>query len=353
MLNDTSQSERLPVISLAPFLEQGTTQSELKAAAEELRRACAEHGFFYLRDHGIPIALTDKVLELARSFFLETPAEHKQAIRRKEVCDGGDGARGYQVLGENVTKGSRDWHEGIDWYSEEFCSGRPAPSLLSDGLLKANNEWPQHPADFEQAYKRYIDEAKQVGTAVLRAMQLALRLDGETKNEFVSKTRNSFWVMRAIGYPPLQAPHPSTPSEKEQLHEGVSCGEHTDYGCVTLLLADSTPGALQVLSRSGRWVNADPIRDALVVNIGDMIERWTNGEWKSTPHRVIHRGDAYRVSVPFFFEPDFDAEVRPLQTCVERTGRQAKFEPLTYGAHLVSKITGNFYQASDAGGLAR
>jgi isopenicillin N synthase-like dioxygenase len=87
----------------------------------------------------------------------------------------------------------------------------------------------------------------------------------------------------------------------------------------------------------------DPIPGAFVINIGDMMERWTNGEWTSTIHRVIHRGSNFRVSVPFFFEPDFDAVVKPLKTCVERTGGKEKFGSVTYGEHLLAKIRGNFY----------
>jgi isopenicillin N synthase-like dioxygenase len=112
---------------------------------------------------------------------------------------------------------------------------------------------------------------------------------------------------------------------------------------VTLLLADSTTGALQVQTKSGQWINADPIPGAFVVNIGDMIERWTNGEWKSTLHRVIHKGSAYRVSVPFFFEPNFDAIVKPLKVCLDRTGGEPLYEEVMYGDHLIHKIKGNFY----------
>jgi len=116
-----------------------------------------------------------------------------------------------------------------------------------------------------------------------------------------------------------------------------------DYGCVTLLLTDSTIGALEVQSKSGEWINADPIPGNFVVNIGDMIEQWTNGEWKSTLHRVVHKGSQYRVSVPFFFEPNFAAKVKPLRTCVERTGGKPLFEEIMYGDHLVGKIKSNFY----------
>jgi isopenicillin N synthase-like dioxygenase len=116
-----------------------------------------------------------------------------------------------------------------------------------------------------------------------------------------------------------------------------------DYGCVTLLLADSTTGALQVKAKDGTWITANPIDGAFVVNIGDMMERWTNGLWKSTLHRVIHKGSNYRVSVPFFFEPNFEAVIKPLEACVENTGGEARFESVKYGDHLIGKIKGNFY----------
>lgn len=112
---------------------------------------------------------------------------------------------------------------------------------------------------------------------------------------------------------------------------------------MTLLLSDSTPNALQVQLKDGSWLTANPIPGAFVINIGDMIERWTNGEWKSTNHRVVHQGSNFRVSVPFFFEPDFDAAVKPLQACVKRTGGEAKFDEVVYGDHLLGKIRGNFY----------
>jgi isopenicillin N synthase-like dioxygenase len=95
--------------------------------------------------------------------------------------------------------------------------------------------------------------------------------------------------------------------------------------------------------KDGTWLSADPVRGAFVVNIGDMIERWTNGLWRSTLHRVIHRGDAYRVSVPFFYEPAFDAVVAPLQKCVRDSGREAMHAGSTYGEHLLTKVFSNFY----------
>ena len=209
---------------------------------------------------------------------------------------------------------------------------------------------------FRECYEEYVGRMLELGTAVVWAMGVGLGL--QDSEVFVRATARSWWVMRAIGYPPLPPPPPPRPSatssaaageEKEDKDgdgdEGsLSCGAHTDYGCLTLLLADPTPGALQVQSPSepGTWINADPIPGAFVVNIGDMMERWTNGLYKSTRHRVVHRAENFRVSVPFFFEPDFDALVEPLGECVRACGGARRFGGVRYGEHLLGKVRGNF-----------
>jgi len=172
-----------------------------------------------------------------------------------------------------------------------------------------------------------------------------------------SQVDDSFWVMRAIGYPPL-------PDD----HDGFSCGAHKDYGCLTFLYADPTPSALQVFLRQTRgaslpsaapesglpaeqgtdegiWINADPIPGCVVCNIGEMWEIWSNGLYRSTLHRVIHRSANYRVSVPFFFEPNFNARIHPLAAAKRIQGDAGNIpekEPVVYGEFLMAKVAGNF-----------
>nr|KAJ3418350.1 hypothetical protein HK105_000020 [Polyrhizophydium stewartii] len=181
---------------------------------------------------------------------------------------------------------------------------------------------------------------RRVGEAIMHAMAFGLGLD---ENFFDSRMDDSFWVMRLIGYPPLDPAADGV---------GISCGEHTDYGCLTILNTDETTGALQVKSKSGEWITADPIPGAFVINIGDMVNAclrivaslqvWTNEIYTSTLHRVIHTKGNFRVSVPFFFEPNFDTVVEPLPICVERSGRPPLHKPVMYGDHLLRKVGGNF-----------
>ncbi|ORY08509.1 hypothetical protein BCR34DRAFT_626177 [Clohesyomyces aquaticus] len=346
----------LPIIDISPYLSPTSTPESRAATASAINHACTSYGFFYLTGHGIPTAKLDQIISLARAFFM-SPLSEKNKIKRYDAGgpEGGDGARGYQGMRENITLGRRDVQEAVDLYREWDHSAKE-PGKGGPGThktLQGPNLWPHIPTELKDMYEEYIEELQGVGKAIVHAMGAALGLpeamkgaDESTEDEqiFVRNTDRSFWVMRMIGYPPLETPLSQDAFSDEDITE-FSCGQHTDYGCVTLLLADPTPGALQVLLKDNKtWLNADPLPGHFVVNIGDMIERWTNGVWKSNVHRVVHRGQGYRVSVPFFYEPNFEATVRPLRKCVERMGGKGeKYGEGTYGGHLMGKVFNNFY----------
>jgi isopenicillin N synthase-like dioxygenase len=203
----------LPILSLtSPDLEH------------ELYAACRDHGFFYLTDHGIAQSDLDNILDLARRFFLESNTEDKHDIKRKPAHRGGDGARGYQVLNENVTKGLQDFQEAIDFYREfEDLGNTATPSEKKYDFLRGPNLWPAHPPELKHIYGQYIEQCKKVGAELVKAMSNALGLGDDEKDTLNKATDNSFWVMRMIGYPPLQ---------NEADEQGVSCGEHS--GIMTL-----------------------------------------------------------------------------------------------------------------------
>ncbi|KAH9864084.1 hypothetical protein J1614_010017 [Plenodomus biglobosus] len=371
--NTTAQANRLPIIDISPFLSPTATQEARKATATALNAACLDYGFFYLTGHGIPLSKLNQIIDLARQFFA-LPLAEKMAIKRFDAGgpEGGDSARGYQAVGENVSDGLQDMQEAVDWYAEWPESKREVGEGGRVKALQGRNLWPERPKEMRGVYEGYVQDVKRVGEAVVWAMGVALGLgaregekegdgngdgddDVEDEEIFVRKCRESFWVMRAINYPPLPKSFTATPtisSEEEDAATATtsqfSCGAHTDYGCITLLLADPTPSALQVQLKNGTWLNADPIPGAFVVNIGDMIERWTNGLWKSTLHRVIHTGGrdgTSRISVPFFYEPGFEVEVAPLGKIVARMEGEGeeKRKGGTYGEHLLTKVFSNFY----------
>ncbi|EMD93456.1 hypothetical protein COCC4DRAFT_164732 [Bipolaris maydis ATCC 48331] len=351
----TAHSSVLPKIDISPFLNPASPPSSRLKTAQAINAACTTYGFFYLTGHGIPQAQLDSVISLTQQFFA-LPLDEKAKIERFDAGSpqGGDGARGYQRLCTDDDRGDglQDLQEAVDFYAEwpdelrEEGDGGPG-SVKS---LQGRNLWPEQPRGLRAAYEEYIARVSGVGEALVRAMGEALELEGEEERGVIEGAcKGSFWVVRMIGYPPLPSPPASTTTTRlmrgeEEEQQQFSCGAHTDYGCVTLLLSDDTPNALQIQLKDGTWLNADPVPGAFVVNIGDMIERWTNGLWKSTLHRVIHRtGDRYRISVPFFYEPNFYAEVAPLETCVKRTGGKRVYESSVYGEHLLTKVFSNFY----------
>jgi isopenicillin N synthase-like dioxygenase len=196
----------LPIIDISPFLDPNSSSESRQKTARSLDGACRTVGFFYLSNHNIPIAELQQILSLARSFF-ELPTAEKEALKLEPAgANDGDGARGYQPIGENVTQGKRDWHEGLDLY-------RPVPSMEPPyPPIMGQNKWP--PGDFRKVYEVYIEKLLVLGGAVMSAIALGL---GEREDYFEGLVNESFWVMRAIGYPPLQF------EEKG----GISCGEHT------------------------------------------------------------------------------------------------------------------------------
>ncbi|PPQ89672.1 hypothetical protein CVT25_013858 [Psilocybe cyanescens] len=340
---------RLPIIDIAPLLNSDPCDADKRAAiASALHSACVEYGFFYLNLQAyVDPSEPEELARLAKQFFA-LPEEEKDKLSLKNQ----DSARGYARLNENVTNGKADNHEGLDFYKPVEHPDKTKP-------VWGENQWPSSIPEFKDRYEKWVDKMKTLGSILMEAMSIGLGMTSEEWHDLRSQVDDSFWVMRVIGYPSL-------PND----HDGFSCGAHKDYGCLTFLYADPTPSALQVFlqrpgavdqSKSGLpseqgqeegvWINADPIPGCVVCNIGEMWEIWTDGLYRSTLHRVVHRGSNYRVSIPFFFEPNFDAIIKPLPVMarirskggsdavkVKSTGR----EPVIYGDFLVSKVGNNF-----------
>eukprot|EP00475_Leptophrys_vorax_P010287 TRINITY_DN16924_c0_g2_i2.p1 TRINITY_DN16924_c0_g2~~TRINITY_DN16924_c0_g2_i2.p1 ORF type:complete len:210 (+),score=40.84 TRINITY_DN16924_c0_g2_i2:55-630(+) len=160
---------------------------------------------------------------------------------------------------------------------------------------------------------------------------------GLSQDFFNPYFNHPFWVMRIIGYPPSVV--------QANSDDELGCGEHTDYGCLTLVNPDPIEHTLQVRNKdTHEWMNADPVPGAFVVNIGDMLAYWTNGVYRSTPHRVLRpqSSQGYRVSVPFFFEPNFNAEIHPLPMFKKDTDQQSGQVKVVYGEHLTARVLSNF-----------
>ncbi|WVQ80705.1 hypothetical protein IAT38_002810 [Cryptococcus sp. DSM 104549] len=311
-------TERLPIIDISPYLDPESTAEARKTASQTLDKACREFGFFYVTGHGLAPEYLKSLLKHGHEFF-ELPQENKDKIH---IFKSQDGVRGYQKLGENVTYAKRDQQEALDIY--------PEPEEPTADRLNGSQLWPSADdlPEFKTTMLEYTEKMKKVGHAFMRAMSDALG----PHPIFEELQKDNYWVLRVIGYPPLP--------EGFDADKGISCGAHTDYGCLTFLLADDTPGALQVESKDGSWIPADPVPGAFVVNIGDIIDTLTGHQYKSTYHRVIHRGSNYRVSIPFFFEPQRDQVIQTLEGFLP--AGETPVKPFTYFDHLKSMIYNHF-----------
>lgn len=281
-------SDDLPVVDIAPLV---SGQGDPHAVAARIGRACRDEGFFYIVGHGVDDELVERLDALSRRFFAQD-LETKLAIRMEL---GGRAWRGYFPVGAELTLGRPDQKEGI-YFGQEL--GRDDPRVASGTPLHGPNLFPEIPG-FRRAVLQYIDAMTRLGHTLMEGIALALGLEASYFEE--RYTRDPLILFRVFHYPPLD--HPRAASS-------WSVGEHTDYGVLTILRQDAA-GGLEVKSE-GRWIDAPPLPGTFVCNLGDMLDRMTGGFFRSTPHRVRNPSRAGRLSFPFFFDPSFDAEVRPI-----------------------------------------
>ncbi|WZZ17012.1 hypothetical protein YC2023_110101 [Brassica napus] len=323
----------LPVIDISPLLlkcddpdmaeDPGVIQ-----VVQQLDRACRDAGFFYVIGHGISEDLIKKVREITREFFM-LPYEEKLKIKMTPAA----GYRGYQRIGENVTKGKPDIHEAIDCY-REFKQGKYGDLGKA---MEGPNQWPENPHEFKELMEEYLRLCTDLSRNILRGIALAL---GGSPYEFEGKIAGEpFWVMRLIGYP-------GAPFTNGKLENDVGWVTFLFSGLLTLVNQDEDKTALQVRNLGGDWISAIPIPGSFVCNIGDMLKILSNGLYESTLHRVINNSPLYRVCVAFFYETNFDAVVEPFDICKDKypegRGESQVFKRAVYGEHLVSKVQTNF-----------
>jgi isopenicillin N synthase-like dioxygenase len=277
-----------PVIDISALrgTSSGPRRAEVVAA---LHRACREAGFLQVVGHGIDPDLRRRLDRLAREFFALPEAE-KATIA---MSRGGRAWRGWFPAGGELTAGVADLKEGlylgIDHPPEHPGVRRGLP-------LHGPNPVPQRPADLVELARRWMDEVTATGRTLLSAMAVGLGLAPDWFDRWCA---DPVVLLRIFRYPP--AP--------DGVRAGWGVAEHTDYGLVTLLAQDST-GGLEVRV-DGHWQEVTPVEDALVCNLGDMLERVTGGLFRSTPHRV-RVPDRERISMPLFLDPSWDALVEPL-----------------------------------------
>jgi isopenicillin N synthase-like dioxygenase len=278
----------LPVIDVAALVSSGVDRSR---SAGHIRDACRSAGFFYIVGHGVDDALQERLESVSRQFFAQS-VEKKLAIRMEL---GGTAWRGYFPVRGELTKGKPDLKEGL-YFGAELPDDHPR--VAAGTPLHGRNLFPDIPG-FRETVLDYMDAMTRLGHALMQGFGLSLGLDASYFDD--RYTRDPLVLFRIFNYPA---------SEPTTAEPDWGVGEHTDYGLLTILKQDNV-GGLQVKGPSG-WIDAPPIRGSFVCNIGDMLDRITGGFYRSTPHRVHNPSGRARLSFPFFFDPGFDADIRPI-----------------------------------------
>jgi isopenicillin N synthase-like dioxygenase len=316
--------QSLPVVDAAGLFS--TDPTVRRHAAEALGRATRETGFFYLVGHGVPPALGARLVTQAAAFFA-LPLERKLALHIGRSRN----HRGYVPPGEEVFYGGgRDRKEAFDLALELPADD---PAVKAGTPMLGPNVWPDLPG-FKEDVQAYYQAVFALGRRLLRGFALALGLPEEAFDAFVTKPPSQ---LRLVHYP-------YDPSDTN----AAGIAAHTDYECFTILLP-TAPG-LEVMNGAGDWVDVPPLDGAFVVNVGDLMEIWTNGTFVATSHRVRPvRED--RFSFPLFFCCDYETEVAPLPAFVGPE-RPALHAPVRAGEHLYAQTiqSFNYLQARLAAG---
>ncbi len=294
---------------------QGESQAGRDPVVAQIRSTCLDHGFFYITGHGVDSALIKRVLAAARLFF-DQPLEYKLSLDMANS----PANRGYERLrGQTLEPGApADLKEGF-YLGPDLAAHDPR--VRAGKFNHGANQWPCGLNDFAPAMDAYAGEMKRLVVRLMRCLALSLELPEDHFDAFCS---DPHYGLRLLHYPP----QPLDAASREK-----GAGAHTDFGAMTILLQDEN-GGLQVLDqKTGSWIHADPVPDSFVVNLGDLIARWTNDQYKSTLHRVVNVSGKERYSIPFFLSGNIDHRVECLPTCCP-SGQQPRYVPLTVEAHL-------------------
>ena len=285
--------------------------------ARALGESFATSGFAIVRDHGIPLALIERAEAEAKAFFALP-----EATRRAYAAVGSGGARGYTPFGVETAKGlsahdlKEFWHVG-----RELPAGHRYRDVMPD------NVWPNEVPRFRATMLALFEAFDVAGARILAAVARFLSVD---EDYFAETIRDGNSVLRLLHYPPVEA----------SAGASIRAGAHEDINAITLLLGAEEAG-LELKTRDGRWLAVSPEPGELVVNIGDMLQRLTNGRLRSTSHRVVNpapeRASKARTSMPFFlhFRPDFLIEALPGTVAV---GEVARLPPITAHDYLLERL---------------
>ena len=335
-------SNGIPQIDVAPMLAGDPAGK--RRIAEQVGDALETIGFFTIVGHGVPESVVRDARDAAYEFFA-LPLAEKMRVPRPSVA----ATRGYDPPA-NQKLAATLGNETPPDLQEMFGMGDfdlPDRPYYTEGHGKdffSPNLWPERPARMRPACEAYYRALGGIGDALMRIFALALGIDERFFDDKIARSISHIRFNKYMAQ--TEAPKPGQ----------LRAGAHTDYGTLTILYGEDRPGGLQARSPDGGWVDVRPASGAFVVNIGDMMARWTNDRWVSTLHRVVNpprsEDRAERLSIAFFHQPGHDVEIRCIETC-HGPGNPIRHPPVTYGDYrfekvLSSRIAGEAASPGDA-----
>lgn len=319
----------VPVIDLSPYRE-GTPEGKARVA-EQVGQACRDIGFIVISGHGISEDLIRRTHDVSSAFF-SLPHADKVKVDRPAP----DQVRGYSAVGGEGLSFSLDEptppdiKESLSIGPVDVPTDDPYYTSAAAGAHFAANVWPVEPSELKPVWMEYFRAVDALATDMMRIFALALNLD---EHYFENTIDRNISMMRVLRYPKqTTAPLPGQ----------LRAGAHSDYGSMTILRKELSDGGLQVKNKAGEWVNVPVVEGAFIVNIGDLMQQWTNDKWSSTLHRVVNppldsEDNKDRLSIVFFHQPNYDAVIGCLPSCADAE-HPSKYEPVTSGDHLYSKF---------------
>ena len=305
--------DEIPLIDIGGLYSDDPADKARVAA--RIGAACDGIGFFYAVNHAVPLATIEAAYEKARAFFA-LPVEERLKVKADR------NNRGYREMGDTVHR------SGMVFARDSFDLGFPVdaddPEVLAGTPLYAENKWPALPG-FREALSAYYDGTFQLGLRILEGFAIHLGKAPDFFSRHFTKPVADMVINHYFGRAAALS---------------VGAGEtasaaHTDHGIVTILWQDES-GGLEILDRDGNWLAAPPVRGSYVVNVGELMKRWTNGRFRATVHRVIHTREAGRLSMPLFCNPNFRTEVDPRQLGIDEA--DARYAAVRSGDFLVSRF---------------
>jgi len=318
----TTELDAIPIIDIGDLV-RGVPDAPEKVGAA-IKAACLEYGFFFVRNHGVAPATIERVFEVSEQYFA-LPLEEKMELPIDKNLLGYMPMGGSQTTTETLSKNPKPNQNESFFTTRELDPSDP--SVLAGKMFRGVNRWPRRPPGFRDALLAYTDALDTLGKQLVQGFAHAF---GMPPSYFAEPFAEPHISLRLAYYP----------NQVDDAADVFGVAPHTDFGFITILATTKVPG-LEIRPRGKDWIQAPALTDCFLINTGDLLQRWTNDVFQSTPHRVINRAGRPRYSIPFFFRPNSEYVVDTMPQFITPE-RPKVYEPITHAQLFGSAVRKNY-----------